>query len=95
MPDRSEAKNVRPHERAIVLGSRKLIVGPGGETEFYDLASDPAERRVAARSEATRTTLDRVLAQFGTRMAREGRAGVSVPLDDEARARLKALGYVR
>jgi len=95
IPERSEAKNVRPHERAIVLGSQKLIVGPGGETELYDLASDPGEHRAAAPPAATRATLDRALAQFGTRMAHEGSAGASVPLDEEARARLKALGYVR
>src|SRR5439155_2936378 len=37
IPERSEAKNVRPHERAVVLGSQKLILGPGGESELYDL----------------------------------------------------------
>ena len=95
VPDRSEAQYIRPHERAIVLGSQKLIVGPGGETELYDLASDPGEHRAAAPPAATRATLDRALAQFGTRMAHEGSAGASVPLDEEARARLKALGYVR
>ena len=95
VPDRSEAQYIRPHERAIVLGSQKLIVGPGGETELYDLASDPGEHRAAAPPAATRATLDRALAQFGTRMAHEGSTGVSVPLDEEARARLKALGYVR
>ena len=84
-----------PHERAIVLGSQKLIVGPGGETELYDLASDPGEHRAAAPPAATRATLDRTLAQFGTRMAHKGSAGASVPLDEESRARLKALGYVR
>ena len=93
--ERSEAKNVRPHERAVVLGSQKLILGPGGESELYDLASDPDERRPAAASDATRSSVDRALAEFGTRMARESRAAASVPLDEEAQRRLKALGYVR
>src|SRR5439155_891594 len=31
IPERAEANNVRPHERALILGSRKLIVGPAGE----------------------------------------------------------------
>jgi len=95
IPERSEAKNVRPHERAVVLGSQKLIVGAGGETERYDLASDPDERRPAAAADATHAPLDRALAQFGTRMARESRAAASAPLDEEAQRRLKALGYVR
>ena len=81
-----------PHERAIVLEQRKLIVGPHGELEQYDLNRDPAESMRAERVDPDLRGGARVVQ--GARRAC-CRVGPAPTLPPELGERLKALGYVQ
>lgn len=82
----------RPHESAIVLGARKLIVGSQGESEAYDLASDPAERTPAVEKdgrELRRRLVELVRHRDGTRASEQPGS-----IDADTERRLRAFGYV-
>jgi arylsulfatase A-like enzyme len=79
------------HATSIVLGTHKLIVNRRGETELYDLASDPGERTALAGeggAELRRRLADFIRQPDGTSPGRR------VPLDEETERRLHALGYL-
>jgi len=58
----ADHRRLSPHERALVMGSKKLIVGVGGEGEFYDTQRDPREQNPDGLPAEDRTTLWRTLA---------------------------------
>ena len=77
------------HRLAVLTELEKIVLGPEGGVERFDLAADPAEEHPLP---ATREDLSRVLGPIedsidfrGTREAPE--------LDAETRERLRALGY--
>jgi arylsulfatase A-like enzyme len=82
------------HSAAVVLGSRKLVVGADGSREYYDLARDPAERTSDAVGPADRARLDETLTRVRSRTAGRAPSAAKAPLDAQARERLRALGYV-
>jgi arylsulfatase A-like enzyme len=82
----------RPHETAVVLGQRKLIVGPEGESELYDLEADPAEKQPVTGQdgkELRHRLVDLVRHRDG-----HVAAGQPAPMDPETERRLRAFGYV-
>jgi arylsulfatase A-like enzyme len=81
------------HERALMLGDGKLIVDRDGTRHYFDRSLDPGERGSAAPSEALRRRLDAALERYlaGLEARPEAR---TLPLDDETRAELRALGYL-
>jgi arylsulfatase A-like enzyme len=88
-----DATRIRPHERAIVVGERKLIVGVHGEREFYRLDVDPGERHAASEAGPDGAALESRMATLRAETATVRTRADRVPLDDQTRERLRALGY--
>jgi arylsulfatase A-like enzyme len=84
--------DTRPTEIALFSGTFKEILGAGGASEIYDLATDPNEEtniygRVALREESA--TLLALMNDAGSQ-------SLSQPVTDpEVLKRLRALGYLR
>jgi Flp pilus assembly protein TadD len=85
--------------KGVVQGGWKYIDLP--EPELYDLSSDPAEHRNLIGRSDREDTLRRLLAQLVTsgapsapELSTGGASTHAPPLDAEAAARLRALGYV-
>lgn len=79
--------------RAVIRDSHKLIVRADGSELVFDLRADPGERAPLADA-AERTALRRALDDFVARVAPDGAASGTTPLDAATRERLRALGYV-
>jgi arylsulfatase A-like enzyme len=92
----SAADELRRHNAALVQGSVKLIVGRGVFAEVYDLAQDPGEAApIPGAQVADPAGLLRALQEKRADVRSRAReAAPSVPLDERARERLRALGYV-
>jgi arylsulfatase A-like enzyme len=88
-----DAKRFTPHEHAIVVGRHKLIVGTGGEHEYYDLGADPAEKDPNGLSEAERNTLLTAYDLVRSRARARAAPRNVQELDPETRERMRALGY--
>jgi arylsulfatase A-like enzyme len=88
-----ETKRLR-RLRGVVLNDEKLILDlASGETQLFDLASDPAEQTDLSQERPDRVRTLRALIEAWD----GGAATVAVPpleLDEEERERLKALGYL-
>ena len=56
------------HERAIIIGSRKLILGVDGEKTFFEHGADPGERQPFSPSGPERQDLERALEEVVGRM---------------------------
>jgi arylsulfatase A-like enzyme len=82
-----------PQDRALVDGSRKLMLTPAGGEQFYDLGSDPGERNPDAFDDRVRAELVRLLDASRVRAQRDAGAGGRREVDDATRQRLRALGY--
>jgi arylsulfatase A-like enzyme len=89
----TSGKDVSP-ARAVVEGSHKRIVADDGTTQSFDLSVDPGERHPDGLDADEERLLDRALAEFRDRMARTSAPRAVEPLDDDTKARLRALGYV-
>jgi arylsulfatase A-like enzyme len=82
----------RAHKRALIWDNWKLITSPDG-SELYDIAGDPHELNDLAGSKPElAATLSAKQDDFYKQLKR-GKAPV-VELDDEARRKLRSLGYV-
>ena len=81
------------HQYAMVLGSAKLILGPRGEWEFYDLATDPHEEGGEGDRPAP-PGLRRALTEFVRRTDGGNATRAAAPIDPELQRRLRAFGYV-
>ncbi len=91
-PERN-AKRLTPHEHAVVSGSRKLIVGIGGEREFYDLKVDPGEKDANGLTEAERSELQATYEQIRGRARADAAPRTTQALDADTKERMRALGY--
>jgi len=86
---------ITDHQRAIVLGSSKLIAGINGEREFYDYAADPGEENpLGVPRDEERELLEQGLGDFVTRFGNRGSSVTTHPPDPEFQEELRALGYV-
>lgn len=93
-------------QRGIRIGSAKLIhrhaesdAESAGETsaegwELFDLARDPEETRDLAAADAEATRLLRTRLEEEWRALEEAEEAGEVPVDEETRRRLEALGYL-
>lgn len=81
--------------RALFLGDWKLIQSSDGKRELYDLARDPEEEKnlvdVAPEKESE---MFRLVIELFTLENSSGEDGLPQELDEDTRARLKALGYI-
>jgi arylsulfatase len=86
--------DLRRHGAGIIRGSLKLVVPPHGAAVVYDLSRDPGETGPGSIGGAGQaTTLEAALhAEQGLLQARASTAA-TVPLDEAAREKLRALGY--
>ena len=81
----------RRSQHALFAGDAKLVSDTPGGRRLYDLVRDPAEQRDRLASDPRAAAMERQLEAW-----LEGRAaspGAPVTLDDDERARLRALGY--
>jgi arylsulfatase A-like enzyme len=85
--------------RMLREGPLKLVTSSGGDMLLYDLEADPSESRdLAAERPADLARMQRRLLAVShelelPELAAAIDAGEAPPLDDETRARLRALGY--
>src|SRR5262245_61014098 len=82
-----------PQNRALVAGSRKIMLTPDGGEQFYDLARDPGERDPDAFDGQVRTELVQALDASRARAQRDVSTAEQRKIDDATRERLRALGY--
>jgi arylsulfatase A-like enzyme len=92
-PHQPDVKRSPPHQHAVVVGSRKLIVGLNGEREYYDLAADPSEKNPNALNEEQRADVDAVYDQFRALAQQRAAPREREELDAETKERMRALGY--
>lgn len=83
-----------PHQVAVVRGSWKAILWPGGTLELFDLARDPKEQNNLVDEESEleiefRSLIDGWMSGHVNESNRS-----EVPLTEEAQERLRALGYI-
>jgi arylsulfatase A-like enzyme len=97
-PENLVGERLCSHERAVIVGRRKLILGMTGEREVYDLAADPEERHAEDGAGPDASLLLAALDRLRARAHAPGGPSAS-QLDpnaqEEIKERLRALGYVR
>ncbi len=78
-----ESQHSRPaqHRHALIQGTQKVIVARDGARTYFDLQADPDEQQADALGRDDRERLDRTLATFTDRFARESVATTARPLD--------------
>ena len=76
-----------------MLGSAKLILGPKGEWEFYDLTLDPDEQG-GEGDRPPPPALRRTLTEFVQRTDGGNATRAAAPIGPELERRLRAFGYV-
>ncbi len=83
---------------AIVAGNLKLVRASDGSAELYDLSIDPAELENLAEhddQQGTRRLLEVSLDRWLSRYAKEeAQATENVPVSEETRRALEAIGYI-
>jgi len=86
------------HHHVLYCANDKLIVSPGGRTQFFDLAADPAEQHDLAGDDPAGflPCLARYNQLFAAgRFSPFDRRTSESPLSEEDLERLKSLGYVQ
>ena len=91
-PPLGMASSQRLHSAAVVVGSRKLVVGMGG-TESYDLGTDPAEQHPNAIPAPDQQVLAQALKELSAHAQRASRREQVQALDERAKEQMRALGY--
>jgi len=91
----AESPAYGPDSKSVIWKGRKLIVRSDGAEFLFDLRSDPGERRNLATLQphlatGLRTILERELARAPGPVRSE-----ALPIDEETRRELRALGYLR
>lgn len=81
------------HTHSLVRGSEKLIVDSDGALEGYDLSTDPAETNRKGLSVSDEQSLKRALDAMIQRTVRPVSPARTVPLDEQTKERMRALGY--
>ena len=81
----------RMHDRALLVGTHKLIARATGGEEAYDIASDPGEKNPQGLSSRDRQALRRILARMPH--SDTGSHAARVRADEITRERFRLLGY--
>jgi arylsulfatase A-like enzyme len=89
------ARRWTPHVRALVRRDSKLIEGIDGERAFFALDRDPGETDPTALDPAVRADLERQIAAHRARAEHAPAPAATIPLSEDARERLRALGYTQ
>jgi arylsulfatase A-like enzyme len=82
----------RLHSAAVVVGSRKLVVGVAG-SESYDLETDPAEQHPNTMPAPEQQVLAQALKELSVSAQRAARREQVQALDERTKERMRALGY--
>lgn len=88
------ALRTTPHERAVVLGNRKLIVGTDRELEYYDLEADPGESNPIRERDHIPAVLPDASRDFVRRAGAPVEPLQAPALNAETKEKMRALGYV-
>jgi hypothetical protein len=80
----------RAHVIGLLRGSRKLLVDEVGRAVTYDLVRDPEERTPEVAPDVD--LLERLHAERA-RLARSAATTARLPIDEQTRGQLRALGY--
>jgi arylsulfatase A-like enzyme len=88
-------ETTKPRRMLVDPERRKVIRSEDGQSEWFDLRSDPGERDANGLSPQERTALGTELDALLEHLAARATPGQTRELDDATRERLKALGYVR
>jgi arylsulfatase A-like enzyme len=88
-----DGERLRPHERAVITASSKVIADVGGEREFYDLNADRSEKDPHALDPEARARLAAYLADFEAHTAGRAAPAATRSVDDDTKERMRALGY--
>jgi arylsulfatase A-like enzyme len=92
----STARGQEPvQDRAVVDGARKLVTTPAGGEQFYDLARDPGEHDPDGLDPTVRAGLRETLDGLRARAGRDVGTPERRDIDEAARERLRALGYIK
>jgi arylsulfatase A-like enzyme len=83
----------KPHERAIVTDDDKLILGAGGELEFFDLQADPGETNPQGLAADRRANLRDELRTFIAGAGEGAAPAARRTVDPDTLERMRALGY--
>ena len=82
-----------PQNRALIDGSRKIVLTPDGGEQFYDLTHDPGEQDPQAFDGPVRAQLVQTLDASRLRAQRDVGATEQRQVDNATREHLRALGY--
>ena len=91
--DAASEKMGRKHDRAVVVGQRKLIVGVTGENQHYDLQKDPRETNPNGLRSLDQLSMRQTVDRLSTRRARQETRPSAHHLDEAVRDRTRVLGY--
>lgn len=80
------------HSNAVVVGTRKLIVGTAGR-EGYDLQADPGERHPDALEGDRQAALQQMIGALLTRAGETAHRERADALDERTKDAMRALGY--
>ena len=92
LPRNSFEWDLRLHKDGLVRGPEKLLVGPEGVGELFDLGKDPEEKTPAGppAGAALQAALDAATSGFA---ARQQPQAEKVVIDEATKEKLRALGY--
>jgi len=92
LPRKTLEWDLRLHREGLVRGSDKLLVGPEGVGELFDLAADPGEQKPQAPPAGA--TLQAALEAANAELAaRQQPQEEKAQIDEATKEKLRALGY--
>ena len=95
-PGAEEIEKLNRRLKSIQVGSMKYIWSSKGDSELYDLASDPGElENLGSERPVEASALNKRLTEWLASFEHKTESGGKKELDSVTRQRLKALGYIK